>query len=129
MLEHLELYGNVDIALDTTPYNGTTTTCEALWMGVPVVTLIGNDHVSRTGYSIMQQANLPQLATSNAQSFVATAIDISRQPELIRHLRNNLRPHLQTSQLCDSASFVKELEQEFKKCWENYCSNHNNKNK
>ena len=71
--DHLAMYRNVDVALDTFPYNGTTTTCEALWMGVPVITLSGESHASRVGKSLLSAVCLENLATDSREQYVATA--------------------------------------------------------
>ena len=108
--EHLSTYAKVDIALDTFPYTGTTTTCEALWMGVPVVTLAGNSHVSRVGASLLTAMQLGEwIATSDAQ-FVEIACRFAQDLESLAQLRSTLRQKLLSSPLTDGAGFTRRLE-------------------
>jgi protein O-GlcNAc transferase len=73
LTEHLAFYDRVDIMLDTFPYHGTTTTAEALWMGVPTVTLAGQTHVSRVGASLLQNAGLPELVARDPTEYIRIA--------------------------------------------------------
>jgi predicted O-linked N-acetylglucosamine transferase (SPINDLY family) len=107
---HLETYRQVDIALDTYPYNGATTTCEALWMGVPVVSLSGATHPSKMGASILRAAGLAELSTASAASYVETAVDLARDSQRLARLREGMRERLLASQLMDAAAFTADLE-------------------
>jgi tetratricopeptide (TPR) repeat protein len=104
--EHLELYREVDVALDTYPYHGTTTTCEALWMGVPVVSLVGDSHRSRVALSLLSSVGHPEWATESEEAYVATAHRLLEEPEDPDTLRSRLRD----SPLLDGRGFVRELE-------------------
>ena len=84
---HLKMYEDIDIALDTFPYNGTTTTCEALWMGVPVVTRAGDVHMSRVGASLLHAAGLDDLIAQNAVEYVEAAVALAGDEERRRELR------------------------------------------
>ena len=116
--QHLQMYDGVDIALDTWPYNGTTTTCEALWMGVPVVTRAGNVHMSRVGASLLHAAGLDDLVTHSGADYVETAVALAGDEERRRELRTILRRHLQESTLLDHAGFTRTLEQVYRDCFD-----------
>lgn len=108
---HLKMYEGIDIALDTFPYNGTTTTCEALWMGVPVVTRAGDVHMSRVGASLLHAAGLDDLVAQNAVEYVEAAVALAGDEERRRELRSILRRRLEHSSLLDHAGFTRKLEQ------------------
>ncbi len=114
---HLGLYGRVDIGLDTFPYNGTTTTCEALWMGVPVVSLQGDSHVSRVGVSLLQQVGLQELIVSDREEYLAKLIDLASDPARLAVLRSTLRARLEQSSLCDAASLARDVEAAYLRLW------------
>lgn len=115
--EHLAAWGAVDVALDTFPYCGTTTTCEALWMGVPVVSLAGPVHVGRVGLSLLTAAGLPQLACASVDEYVRTAAELAGDPERVAALRTELRQRLGSSALCDEDRFIRELEDAYAAAW------------
>ena len=98
---HLALYHRVDIALDPFPYNGTTTTCEALWMGVPVVTLRGDRHAGRVGASLLTQIGLTDLIANSVEEYVEIAVALAGDPARLNDLRHSLRPRMAASPLCD----------------------------
>jgi len=123
--EHLSLYGRVDVALDTFPYNGTTTTCEALWMGVPVVTLSGAAHRSRVGRSLLLLVGLPKLAAKDGDAFAATASELALDTDRLQGLRERLRPALASSPLTDAAGFTLNLERAYREIWSRWCSSRN----
>jgi len=125
---HLENYNNVDICLDSFPYNGTTTTLEAIWMGVPVLTLCGSGHSSRVGNSLLTNLSLHDLVADSEQSYVEKAKLLANNIEKIREYRNNLRNILMTSPLTDAVSFTKKFEQCLRGVWESYCNNTKTKN-
>jgi len=108
--DHLSLYHGVDIALDPFPYNGTTTTCEALWMGVPVVTLAGTTHVSRVGASLLTHAGLPDWIAATPDDYLARAVAAARDLPALAALRRGLREQLRTGPLCDVARFTRGFE-------------------
>ena len=83
--EHLSCYDQIDISLDTFPYNGTTTTCEALWMGVPVITLAGNTHASRVGASLLSNTGLSELIAKNGNEYITTAVNLAADVARLRH--------------------------------------------
>lgn len=121
MTDHLDLYGAIDIALDPFPYNGTTTTCEALWMGVPVITLAGGTHVSRVGASILGGLGLEELIAGSPQEYVAKAVALAGDIERLNRYRETLRPRLAASRLCDGETFTRNLERIYRTLWERYC--------
>jgi predicted O-linked N-acetylglucosamine transferase (SPINDLY family) len=114
LASHLACYADVDIALDTFPYNGTTTTCEALWMGVPVITLSGKAHVGRVGTSLLQGIGLPELCADNEASYVAAAATLAADGPRLRGLRAGLRDRLRGAPLLDAPGFVRTLEQTYR---------------
>jgi predicted O-linked N-acetylglucosamine transferase (SPINDLY family) len=101
---HLALYNRIDVALDTYPYHGTTTTCEALWMGVPVVTLAGRGHRSRVGLSILSAVGLADLAVTDEARFGPEAAALAGGTARRQTLRRSLRQQMQGSPLCDHAA-------------------------
>lgn len=119
---HLNFYGRADIALDTFPYHGTTTTCEALWMGVPVVTLAGEVHMSRVGASLLAAAGLADLVATSPESYVQLAAGLARDRARRRTLRGGLRGRLGASPLLDHAGFTRKLEAEVDRAWRAWCA-------
>lgn len=113
-VEHLQLYGACHIALDTYPYAGTTTTCEALWMGVPVVTLAGKTHVSRVGASILANIGAPELVAKCADEYVDIAVALAQNRERISMYRCELRNMFLRSPLADASGFTVDLEQSYR---------------
>ncbi|MBL0926372.1 MAG: tetratricopeptide repeat protein [Phycisphaerales bacterium] len=104
--EHLEAYRRVDIGLDPYPYHGTTTTCEALWMGVPVVSLVGATHASRVGLSLLTNVGLQDLAVPDEAAYIRAAASLAGDPTRLADLRRSLRARLLASPLCDAAGFA-----------------------
>ena len=108
---HLDLYNQVDVGLDPFPYNGTTTTCEALWMGVPVIARKGNVHRSRVGFSILSQLQLAEvLCCSDTETYVSTAITLAKNTQKLTNYRKTLRRTMSESTLTDGAKFTNNLE-------------------
>ncbi|MCF8120640.1 MAG: tetratricopeptide repeat protein [Deltaproteobacteria bacterium] len=115
--EHLACYHEVDIALDTFPYNGTTTTCEALWMGVPVVTCWGARHSARVGAAILGQVGLGHLAAEDQAGYVEAAVGLAGNLAELVSLRAGLRQRMQESPLCDAPRFARHFEAALEKIW------------
>lgn len=120
--EHLSSYNQVDIALDTFPYNGTTTTCEALWMGVPVICLEGERHSARVGASLLHAVGLPELLAKDAEELVHIAAELATDPERLAKLRLGLRERMAASPLLDHAGFTRNLESAYRDMWRTYCA-------
>ena len=99
---HLALYRQVDIALDTFPYHGTTTTCEALWMGVPVITLAGHSHVSRVGVSLLSNIGLPECVAHSEREYADIAKKLVADPQQLATLHATLRARMKASPLTDA---------------------------
>jgi predicted O-linked N-acetylglucosamine transferase (SPINDLY family) len=119
--DHLGLYCHVDIGLDTFPYNGTTTTCEALWMGVPVITLAGHVHAGRVGASLLSQIGLTELIASDRDEYVALAAQLARDRERLAGLHSGLRNRVAVSPLCDAVAFAGHVESAYRKMWRDAC--------
>jgi len=115
--EHLKIYNHVDIALDTFPYNGTTTTCEALFMGVPVITLAGVHHAARVGLSILSQTGFSEWVAYNQEQYIQKAAYLADHPEEIFSIRKTLRSRLFQSDLCQGKKFVRSLESVYRSCF------------
>jgi predicted O-linked N-acetylglucosamine transferase (SPINDLY family) len=108
---HLEAYNDVDIALDTAPFNGATTSCEALWMGVPVVTVAGDRSPARMGVSILSAAGCAEWIASDAAAYVAIAERLAGDLDALKNLRGGLRARLSASPLMDGKRFARDFEQ------------------
>lgn len=119
--DHLAMYSGVDIALDPFPYNGTTTTVEALWMGVPVVALAGDSHVSRVGMSVLAASGLADLVAEDKEKYLGIAVGLAGDPGRLAALRTGLRDTVRGSALCDGAGFVSRLETAYREIWRNWC--------
>jgi predicted O-linked N-acetylglucosamine transferase (SPINDLY family) len=115
--DHLAVYHQVDIGLDPFPYNGTTTTCEALWMGVPVITLRGDRHAGRVGASILTRLCLAEMVAENIDQYVGIGIKLAGDMNALEDLRSGMRPRMLSSVLCDGKSFALILENTFQNLW------------
>ena len=111
--KYIHEYNDVDIALDTFPYTGGVTTCEALFMGVPVVSLYGDRHGSRFGLSILKNVGLDELAVNSYEDYINRAIGLANDWELLTILRKNLRGMMKKSPLMDSANYIREIQAAF----------------
>jgi protein O-GlcNAc transferase len=118
---HLALYHQVDIALDTFPYNGTATTCQALLMGVPVISLAGEHHMSRVGLSLLKNLGLDFFVASTPQEYVSKAVVLAGQTESLSKIRLSMRRRLASSGLCQHLEFAGKVEQAYRTMWHRYC--------
>jgi predicted O-linked N-acetylglucosamine transferase (SPINDLY family) len=114
---HLGAYREIDIALDSFPYNGTTTTCEALWMGVPVVALRGESHAGRVGACLLGWLGLNQLIASDVSEFVRICARLASNLQETAALRAGLRERMRASPLVDEAGLTLELERAYQAVW------------
>lgn len=122
---HLELYGEIDIALDPFPYNGTTTTCEALWMGVPVVCLAGERHSARVGVSLLKAIGLDsELLATSKENYLALAVSMATDRSRLESLRLTLRQRMSNSELLNHVGFTRRLESAYREMWRGYCAAH-----
>ncbi|MGB5986179.1 MAG: tetratricopeptide repeat protein [Desulfobacterales bacterium] len=119
--DHLGLYSDISVALDPFPYNGTTTTCEALFMGVPVVTLSGARHSARVGASMLQRLGVTGLVAENESDYVKLAVNLARDSHRLQLLRTTLRGLLLNSSLCDGKQFASEVENFYLQIWHRWC--------
>lgn len=108
--EHLESYNQIDLALDSYPYNGTTTTCEALWMGVPTISLSGPLIQSRIGASLLTQVGLQHFSVASPAHYAALAQQLYKHPEKLARLRSRLRARVQASSLLDPRQILDPLQ-------------------
>jgi len=116
--QHLALYNRVDLALDTFPYNCTTTTCEALWMGVPVITLAGATHVSRVGASLLTHLSAEELIADSPVGYVARCVDLAGDLPRLAEIRASLRERMRASPLCDARGFTRAFENALRRLWQ-----------
>lgn len=121
---HLARYNEVDIGLDTFPYHGTTTTCQALMMGVPVVTRVGDRHASRVGDSLLHAVGLGELVARSDEDFVAIATRLARDTQELARVRAGLIEGFATSALCDGAAFARRFEGAMRDVWREWCTRH-----
>ncbi|MBI3451537.1 MAG: tetratricopeptide repeat protein, partial [Rhodospirillales bacterium] len=119
---HLGAYSRIDIALDPFPYNGTTTTLEALWMGVPVVSLAGKRHAGRVGVSLLTHAGTPELVADAADTYVEKAVAIAADAARLAEYRRTLRERLAASPLLDPVGFARDLEAVYRTMWQRWCA-------
>ena len=116
-IQHFEHYHEVDISLDPYPYNGTTTICEAIWMGVPVITLEGEAHVSRTGVSLLNQVGLEHLIAKTPKEYVHIACSLALDIDSLIELRKTLRERMKSSPLMNERAFTNKLEASYREIW------------
>jgi len=114
---HLKQYANVDIALDSFPYNGTTTTFEALWMNTPVISLCGKTHASRVGQSILHFAGLDELAVSDQQRYIDKAVSLANDTKQLNLYRKSLREKIADSSLTDQHRFSQSVSRILRQQW------------
>jgi predicted O-linked N-acetylglucosamine transferase (SPINDLY family) len=120
--EYLKLINTVDIALDPFPFNGHTTTCDSLWQGVPVVTLAGQNYVSRFGSSAHNQLSLLDLVAKDPREYVSIATGLASDQSRLQELRASLRDRMKQSPLLDFAGFTRNLEATYQTMWRNWCA-------
>ncbi|CAN0278804.1 unnamed protein product, partial [Phaeothamnion confervicola] len=116
--DHIARYAGIDVALDTTPYNGTTTTCEALWMGVPVVALAGDRHAARVGASLLAQLGAGDWVARDADSFAAIAAGLVADGARLAAIRSGLRARMAGSALCDGVRLARGFEALYRRLWQ-----------
>ncbi|MDM8563080.1 tetratricopeptide repeat protein, partial [Candidatus Marithioploca araucensis] len=119
---YLKRYHQTDIGLDPYPYNGGTMTCEALWMGIPVVTLVGKTHASRMGLSILSTIGLTELIAYTPEEYVDICVKLANDTDYLQKLRAEIRERMQASPLMDGAGLTHQLEKEYRKMWEKWCA-------
>jgi protein O-GlcNAc transferase len=119
--EYLALHGEADIVLDTFPYSGGTTSCHALWMGVPLVTLAGETATSRGGASLLNAIGLPELVAENPDQYVRIAENLANDPIRLKDLRAGMRQRMLSSPLTDVARFTRDLEGAYRAMWRAWC--------
>jgi protein O-GlcNAc transferase len=119
--DYFKWFDAVDIALDTMPYSGGTTTCDALWMGVPVITAPGTRSSSRSAASVLTTAGLTDWIASGPEDYVRRAVALSRNEKLLAELRATLRERMQSSALMDEEGFTRDLENAYRGMWRQYC--------
>ena len=117
---HLAAYSRVDIALDPFPFPGITTSCESLWMGVPVLTKKGDRFVSHQGETIAQNAGLSDWIAQDEDDYVAKALDFTSDLAALTNLRAGLRQKMMSSPLCNAARFARHFEETLSEIWDNW---------
>ena len=120
----LARYHEIDLALDTFPYGGMTTTLDALWMGVPVVSLVGQRNLGRAGLSILSNVDLADFAVTSVDAYVESAVRTAQDSAKLARLRGELRSRMQASPLLDAAGFTRKIEQAFRTMWVEWCRRH-----
>jgi len=114
---HLKVYNNIDLALDPFPYHGTTTSCDALWMGVPVISLCGNWHAARVGATLLSSIGMTDFIAYSESEYIAKTISICQNSKLLKAVRRQLRSVMQQSPLMDARKLTKNIESMYKKVW------------
>jgi len=120
--KYLEFYHRIDLGLDTIPYNGHTTSLDSFWMGVPIVTLIGQTVVGRAGLSQLMNLNLPELIASTAGQYVQIAAELADDLSRLTDLRRTLRQRMEQSVLMDAPRFADDIEAAYREMWRAWCA-------
>ena len=120
--QYLELYQRIDVGLDSFPYNGHTTSLDSLWMGVPVVTLVGRTVVGRAGVCQLMNLNLPELIGQTPERYVEIAASLAGDPARLGDLRSTLRRRMEQSPLMDGPRFARNIEGAYREMWGKWCA-------
>ena len=118
--DYLPSYGDMDIALDTFPYPGGGTSCDALYMGRPLISLVGKSHGERFGYSLLKNLGLEELAAFSEDEYISRAVMLAEDRELLAGLQKSIRGMMQKSPLMDSRLYLQEMEAAYSDAWEKY---------
>jgi predicted O-linked N-acetylglucosamine transferase (SPINDLY family) len=121
-LEFLRRYHEIDIALDPFPYNGMTTTCDSLWMGVPVVALTGSTPIARASFSLLSNLGLPELAAPSGEEYVRIAVTLAKDRARLAELRASLRSRMEASPLLAAKALACNVEAAFRTMWRRWCA-------
>ncbi|MCK5850805.1 MAG: tetratricopeptide repeat protein, partial [Kiritimatiellae bacterium] len=116
--DHFKSYNRIDIALDSFPYNGTTTTCDALWMGIPVICLKGNTHAARVGMTLMKAIGCPELIAQNERDYIEKAVNLAQNPDQLAEYHVKIRSLMQNSALMDASGFTQSFSRAILNRWE-----------
>jgi protein O-GlcNAc transferase len=121
---YLELYQQIDLGLDTLPANGHTTSLDSTWMGVPVLTLVGQRVLGRAGVSLLSNLGLPEFICDTPEQFVSSAVKVSGDLHSLSRLRASLRTRMQQSPLMNAARFARNMEDAYRQMWRTWCAAH-----
>jgi predicted O-linked N-acetylglucosamine transferase (SPINDLY family) len=121
--DYIKVFHRIDLGLDTFPYNGHTTSLDSLWMGVPVITLVGNTPVARAGWCQLSNLGLGELAAKTAEQFVQIAAALAKDLPRLEQLRSTLRQRMEQSPLMDAPYFARNIEAAYRQMWRNWCEN------
>ena len=116
-----DLHSRVDLALDSHPCNGGATTCETLWLGVPLVSLAGPVFQSRAGLSILSNIGLPELVAHTEDEYLRIAVDLAHDPQRLAQMRSGMRSRMRAATLLDAATFTRDLEAIYRSAWKKWC--------
>ena len=116
------LYNKIDIALDPFPFNGGTTTMDALWMGVPVISLAGEYFTARMGVTILNNVGLSEVLAENEAAYVDLAVGLATDPARLRAIRHNLRQKMNDSRMMDFSAFARDIEAAYRGMWQVWCA-------
>ncbi len=119
--EYFEQFHRIDLALDPFPCNGGTTSLDGLWMGVPLVTLVGRTVVGRAGWSLLSNLGLQELAALTPEQYVRLAVELAGDLPRLRELRGTLRQRMERSPLMDAPRFARQVEQAYRQMWRRWC--------
>jgi protein O-GlcNAc transferase len=119
--EYLRTYHRIDISLDVLPYNGHTTSMDSLWMGVPIITLVGNTAAGRAGLSILTNLNMPDLIAQSPAEYVEIAVRLSSDLKRLADLRATLRERMTVSPFMDAPPFAGDIESAYRTMWQSWC--------
>ncbi|MGA2441585.1 MAG: hypothetical protein ABSH08_11540, partial [Tepidisphaeraceae bacterium] len=120
-LAYLQTYHRIDIGLDTSPYNGHTTSLDSFWMGVPVITLAGQTVVGRAGLSQLTNLGLTELIARTPEQYVRIAAELAGDLGRLTELRGTLRARMEESALMDAPRFARNVEAAYRQMWRNWC--------
>ncbi len=121
--EYLNLYHRIDLGLDPLPYNGHTTSLDAFWMGVPILTMLGTTSVGRAGWSQLCNLDLKELAAETPDEYVAKVAQLARDLPRLEDLRRTLRQRMVQSPLMDTNRFSRNMESAYRQIWHRWCQN------